>query len=97
METDKFYIFPIEYHKELLSREDLHLAVCWHDEKLGGDTDKRVDNPFLFFKKGFSKHTASFKIGEKIHRPDVYEQMKREWRKVHGAEQERVLFIGFRR
>jgi hypothetical protein len=142
-EAGDFYVFPFEYHEELLNWDCSHLAICKLEGKtiaaslfligpslveyhlsyalsegrklgasslllheaaiyskqkscvnmhLGGGTDKQPDNPLLFFKKGFSRNTESFKIGKKIHNPEVYARLKKEWQRVHGVEPVRVLF-----
>jgi len=141
--TDEFYIFPFEYHEELIRWNFSHLAICQLEGKtiaasmfligpslieyhlsfvlgdgkrlgasslllheaamyakgkgcvsmhLGGGTDKQPANPLLFFKQGFSKNTASFKIGSKIHNPSIYFQMKQKWSALHGHEPNRILF-----
>lgn len=58
---------------------------------LGGGTDDRADNSLLFFKSGFSKRRARFKIGWRIHRQADYERMLAEW-KARGQTGERILF-----
>lgn len=58
---------------------------------LGGGTDNRADNSLLFFKSGFSKHRARFKIGRRIHRAVDYYRMLAEW-KAQGHAGERILF-----
>lgn len=62
---------------------------------LGGGTDNSPDNPLLFFKAGFSKLRASFKIGKKIHKPEAYSQMNRDWEQMHGVESNRILFYRY--
>lgn len=59
---------------------------------LGGGTDNRPENRLLFFKSGFSKLQASFKIGKKIHRSEDYSQIKRNWEQMHGVISNRILF-----
>jgi hypothetical protein len=39
---------------------------------LGGGTDTRADNPLLFYKLGFSRHTLPFYVGEAVHDPAAY-------------------------
>ena len=62
---------------------------------LGGGTDSSPDNSLLFFKSGFSKLHASFKIGKLIHRKEDYEALKLEWQKKHGKLASKVLFYRF--
>ena len=75
----------------------LHAAALLGKEKgcrflhLGGGTDCTAENRLLYFKTGFSKNQGHFHIGYYIHQPDVYEQLKQEWIKVHG-ESSRILF-----
>lgn len=39
---------------------------------LGGGTDTREDNPLLFYKRGFSRHTLPYCVGEAIHDDNRY-------------------------
>lgn len=59
---------------------------------LGGGTDHRVDNPLLFFKQGFSRHTATFRIGRAIHDPTRYEALKHCWPAHWAANTGKILF-----
>lgn len=59
---------------------------------LGGGTDNKPDNSLLFFKAGFSRQQASFKIGKRIHLPDQYEGMKKDWLAGQRKLPPRVLF-----
>ncbi len=59
---------------------------------LGGGTDSSPDNPLLFFKSGFSKQRASFKIGTKINFKEQYEQMKEDHLRKHGQIPGKLLF-----
>lgn len=70
------------YAKELGCRQ-LHL---------GGGTDNSTDNSLLFFKSGFSKNPADFKIGKGIIQNLKYEYMKKEWEKKNGETAKRILF-----
>lgn len=58
---------------------------------LGGGADTRPDNPLLFFKSGFSAERLPFRIGYEIHRPDVYDAVKRQYHD-QGLDTCRVLF-----
>lgn len=62
---------------------------------LGGGTDRQGDNPLLFFKRGFSNLSASFKIGKKVLQPAIYDQIKSKWQNVHDIESNRILFYRF--
>lgn len=62
---------------------------------LGGGTDNKSDNPLLFFKSGFSKNSATFRIGKKIFNESLYYLMKSEWEKKKGGPENRILFYRF--
>lgn len=62
---------------------------------LGGGTDNRDDNSLLFFKSGFSKQRAPFKIGKIIHIPGAYHKMKIDWQERYGRCAEKTLFYRF--
>ena len=53
-------------------------AMVWgqaqgaHTLYLGGGTDASSDNPLLFYKLGFSRHTLPFSVGEAIHDENRY-------------------------
>lgn len=59
---------------------------------LGGGTNSLENNPLLFFKSGFSKERASFRIGKMIHKPDCYEELKTFWKSKNGSISDRILF-----
>jgi hypothetical protein len=59
---------------------------------LGGGTDSDPNNSLLFFKSGFSKLRAPFKIGGKVHNQQLYSAIKEEWEHRHGRTTERFLF-----
>lgn len=65
-------------------------ALC-----LGGGTDNRSNNSLLFFKAGFSKQRACFRIGKIIHAPEAYKRMQEDWRAVYGRCNDKVLFYRF--
>jgi hypothetical protein len=60
----------------------------------GGDTPD-PENSLLKFKMNFSKDTRPFFIGKKIHFPDIYEEVVKQWCNSEGkdfvASQERLL------
>lgn len=58
---------------------------------LGGGTDRREDNPLLFFKAGFSSRRFPFRIGHQVFQPAAYEEMKAT-RAAAGLATNRVLF-----
>lgn len=62
---------------------------------LGGGTDNRPDNSLLFFKSGFSRQRASFRIGKIIHLPETYESLRRDWQDKHGEYTDKILFYRF--
>lgn len=57
---------------------------------LGGGTDASADNPLFFFKKGFSSVLRPFYIGTRIHRSDLYGQLRDVHR--HKYRPDRILF-----
>lgn len=62
---------------------------------LGGGTNASRENPLLFFKSGFSKGRARFRIGFHVHDRGAYESLRHEWERAGtGREQasRRVLF-----
>jgi hypothetical protein len=59
---------------------------------LGGGTDNRSDNPLLFFKAGFSSHSAQSNLGRKIFFPNEYMEMKQAWEAEHQKPAEWILF-----
>jgi hypothetical protein len=102
--------YSVEYHLSAASNQGKKLCatnLLLHEAALlgkalgckvlhlGGGTDARDDNPLLFFKSGFSKKLSDFNIGYYIHQPDIYEQMKVEWRLQYGEVNSRVLFYRF--
>jgi hypothetical protein len=144
--ADEFYLFPKEYHRELLSWDASRLALCKRDSKivggslfllapslmeyhlaftllegkklsannlilheaallgkklgikifyLGGGTSRDEKNPLLFFKEGFSDQRSFFKIGKKIYRQELYDDLKSAWVKKKGNISNRVLFYRF--
>ena len=60
----------------------LHSAAEWARTEgltwlyLGGGTDRRTDNPLLFFKAGFSNCRFLFRVGFAIHDRDEYESLR---------------------
>lgn len=62
---------------------------------LGGGTDNRPDNSLFFFKAGFSRQRACYRIGRIIHRPRFYEGLKNEWQDRPGGCRDRILFYRF--
>jgi hypothetical protein len=144
--ADVFYLFPREYHQELLSWDASKLALCKCDGKivgaslfllapflmeyhlaftctegkklsannlilheaallgkklglkkfhLGGGTSRDGKNSLLFFKEGFSDQRSSFKIGKKIYRQELYDELKLVWTKKKGGISNRLLFYRF--
>ena len=100
----------MEYHLSATNREGsqfgatnllLHQAAIKAQElgcrvlHLGGGTDNRADNPLLFFKSGFSRQRASFKIGKIIHAPEAYKNMQIDWQDRYGQCKDRILFYRF--
>ena len=59
---------------------------------LGGGTNSAPDNPLLFFKRGFSKRNASFRIGRRVHQATAYAAMRSSWAERFGSVGNRVLF-----
>jgi len=59
---------------------------------LGGGTDSSPDNSLLFFKSGFSKQKASFRIGTRINFKKQYEQMRKEYLCRYGKIPTNFLF-----
>lgn len=43
---------------------------------LGGGTNSAQDNKLFFFKNGFSNVLRPFHVGTRIHRPDLYDQLR---------------------
>lgn len=62
---------------------------------LGGGTSRNEKNPLLFFKKGFSDQRSFFKIGEKVYKQEIYDDLKSAWVKKKGSISSRVLFYRF--
>jgi hypothetical protein len=100
----------MEYHLSATSPEGsqlnatnllLHQAAIMAREMgcrvlhLGGGTDNRADNPLLFFKSGFSRQRASFKIGKIIHAPEEYKKMQSDWQDRYGQSSDKTLFYRF--
>ncbi|MEA5088411.1 GNAT family N-acetyltransferase [Solidesulfovibrio sp.] len=59
---------------------------------LGGGTDDAMDNPLLYFKAKFSSARAAFRIGRRVHRPEDYAALLRDWTRRHGVSPSRLLF-----
>jgi len=62
---------------------------------LGGGTDSSANNSLLFFKSGFSKQRAPFRIGTKIYFPAQYQQMKKEYLSRYKKIPPRFLFYRY--
>lgn len=100
----------MEYHLSATSREGSRLsatnlildqAVNMARElgcsilHLGGGTDNRADNPLLFFKSGFARQRAPFRIGKIIHDPEAYKKMQSEWQDRYEHCSDKTLFYRF--
>ncbi len=59
---------------------------------LGGGTDRRSDNPLLFFKAGFSSQRATFRFGFNIHQAQAYAALKDSYHQYVGNTSSRILF-----
>jgi len=63
----------------------LHQGIRWCREKglkqlhLGGGMSSDERDPLLVFKKNFSRETATFYIGKRIHREDIYRKLCEAW------------------
>lgn len=74
----------------------LHAAAVFYQSKgyerfyLGGGRSTQETDSLLFFKKGFSPYTATFRFGSRIYNPDKYAQLQQSFpdKAVNG----RVLF-----
>ncbi len=57
---------------------------------LGGGTNASADNPLFFFKKSFSQLLRPFRIGTRVHRADLYSEL----RQAHPSKYrtDRILF-----
>lgn len=62
---------------------------------LGGGTNSDSANSLLFFKSGFSKQQADFKLGKCVHNGEGYESLREEWLRVRGSIPEKFLFYRF--
>lgn len=62
---------------------------------LGGGTDNQLSNPLLFFKSGFSKNRAPFRIGKVIHNSEAYRFLQIEWQSRCGSCNDKLLFYRF--
>ncbi|WP_169084603.1 GNAT family N-acetyltransferase [Paenibacillus sp. PL91] len=71
---------------ELVKKQDVQLLY------LGGGTDRTNENPLLFFKRGFSKNEATFKIGKYEHNHVVYNEMKSEYLKKEPHKEHFILY-----
>ncbi len=58
---------------------------------LGGGLKDDPKDPLFVFKKGFSSHHLSFKIGKKIHNPILYQQLSQRWQKLSGIQSSQLL------
>lgn len=59
----------------------------------GGLRDTQEDNLFRF-KRRFSRETADFYIGKRVHNSEVYNSLIQKWEKEHGKKAE--LFLQYR-
>jgi hypothetical protein len=59
---------------------------------LGGGTDRRPNNPLLFYKSGFSTRRAPFKVGTFCHDSGRYDELKRRWPDRYTANPDKLLF-----
>ncbi len=79
----------------------LHEAITFGQQlncpylHLGGGTNPSADNSLLFFKSGFSRERACFKIGTKVHLPGPYQEMKIQYQEHYGQVPSRFQFYRF--
>lgn len=59
---------------------------------LGGGSTAKPDDPLLFFKSGFSRQRAEYRIGWRILIPDAYEALKRRYATDYARQPRRILF-----
>lgn len=100
----------MEYHLSATSQEGkqwsatnllLHQAAIMAQEMgckvlhLGGGTDNQANNQLLFFKSGFSRQRASFRIGKIIHAQEAYRKMQSDWQDRYGHCNDKTLFYRF--
>jgi len=97
----------IEYHlscanefgkKHSASNIMLHEAALLGKEEgrkrlyLGGGTAAGENNPLFFFKRGFSKQRAAYKIGKVIHDKSKYKELIELWPDKFEKNRNRILF-----
>lgn len=100
----------VEYHLAATSAEGKRLAVnslMLHEVALaaracglrrfhlGGGSDADPANPLLFFKRGFSTASATFRTGAAIFDAHRYEALKTRWPERWARFSSRVLFYRF--
>jgi Uncharacterized protein involved in methicillin resistance len=58
---------------------------------LGGGLSNSLDDNLFRFKSSFSKNTADFYIGKRVHNIDVYNHLIEEWERKNGKESKLLL------
>jgi len=82
----------LDYPKVRANSYLLSKIILWASDNnynlfnLGGGTDNNPDNSLFEFKKKFSGSTAPFYIGKRIHREDIYEDIKKTYIAIYGQE-----------
>jgi lipid II:glycine glycyltransferase (peptidoglycan interpeptide bridge formation enzyme) len=74
------------------------IKFCYNNDvkkiHFGGGRSNSEDDSLLKFKKSFSKSTADFYIGKKIHKLEIYDEVIRQWEKKnskHGEMGDNIL------
>jgi hypothetical protein len=62
------------------------------DLYLGGGTDRRADNPLLFFKGAFSRKRLAYRTGSCVFLPDAYQKLQGRFAREWQTHPERPIF-----
>ncbi len=76
-QPDAFMLFEAARQAAAAGRKILHL---------GGGLSLAEDDGLYRFKSGFSKNRHNFYITRKIHRPDLYNEISRQWQRLTGRQ-----------
>ncbi len=93
-----------EYGKYALNNILLHYAIKLAKNKgcelfhFGGGRSAAQDDSLLKFKSSFSKDKRDFYIGKKVHNPEIYNEVVKQWREKYPSsyDKNKNLLLGYR-
>ena len=88
VESNKLCATNLIYHEAFLMAKEKGCCIA----HFGGGNSNDEQDPLFFFKLGFSKKTAEYRIGKFIHKPEIYKNMAESWERKMGRKVTRILF-----